>query len=163
MTLLNNAVASSQPLLASSWPVIHFTCSFSELLIAFSLWDLKSILKLEAKFSYYLFLPETLVGAVQLPEIQYSDKYFDDNYGYKHMVLPQSVVTLLVVSGPTHNRCIIIMPKAILRNSVFNLRTIFPHHEVHLILSTQGRILEMVGTVCALSFLMSHYSYAAGK
>ena len=66
-------------------------------------------------------------------------------------------------SGPPHNMCIIIMLKAILRNSVFNLRTIFPHHEVHLILSTQGHILEMVGMVCAIGLLMSHYAYVAGK
>ena len=55
------------------------------------------------------------------------------------------------------------MLKEILRNSVFNLRTIFPNYEVHLILSTQGCILEMVGSICALGLLMSHYAYAVGK
>ena len=55
-----------------------------------------------------------------------------------------------VSTGLPHNSYIIIMPKAILRNIVFNLRTIFPHHEVHLIFSTQGRILKMVSIVCAL-------------
>jgi len=50
-----------------------------------------------------------------------------------------------------------------LRNNVFNLRTIFSHYEVHLILSPQGHILEMVGIVCALGFLMSHYAYVARK
>ena len=62
-----------------------------------------------------------------------------------------------------HNRYIIIMLKEILRNSVFNIRTIFANHEVHLILSTQGHILEMVSMVCALGLLMSHYAYAVGR